>query len=88
MKTIYGSLELKGLEVKSTHEVEGNSGLRAQIREQITASAPVVVALLLCPKAEAERYREGAEAFVDRLFSQEEIQECLSFLKETIDTAL
>ena len=39
---------------------------------------------LLCPKVEAERYREGAEAFVDRVFFQEEIDECLSFLASSI----
>ncbi len=85
MKAIYGRLRLQGLEVKSTLEVEGNSKLRAKLREQITAASPVVVALLLCPKAQAERYREGAETFIDRIFFQEEIQECIAFLKRTIE---
>ncbi|MBI5544349.1 MAG: hypothetical protein HY901_10695 [Deltaproteobacteria bacterium] len=39
---------------------------------------------MLCSKLEAEKYREGAEAFVDRVFFQEEIEECLAFLKESI----
>ena len=85
MKAIYGRLKLEGLEVASTLEVEGNSELRARLRRQITASEPVVVALLLCPRAEAEKYREGAETFIDRVFFQEEIQECLDFLRETIE---
>ena len=42
----------------------------------------MVVALFLCPRAEAERYRAGAEAFIDRLFFQEEIDECLAYLRE------
>lgn len=84
MKAIYGRLRLEGLEVASTLKVEGNSELRARLRRQITASAPVVVALLLCPQAEAERYREGAETFIDRVFFQEEIQGCLDFLRDTI----
>ena len=84
MKAIYGRLSLRGLEMKSTLDVEGNSELRAKLRQQITASDPTVVALLLCPKAQAERYREGAETFIDRVFFQEEIQECLAFLQETI----
>ena len=83
-KAIYGHLKLEGLGITDTSDVEGNSGLRAKLRKQITASDPVVVALFICPKAEAEKYREGAEAFIDRVFFQEEIQECLNFLKETV----
>jgi hypothetical protein len=33
-------------------------------------------------KVEAERYRAGAEAFIDRLFFQEEIEECIEYLRE------
>jgi len=40
--------------------------------------------LLLCARREAERYREGAEAFVDRVFFQEEIDACLEFIKDVI----
>jgi hypothetical protein len=84
MKAIYGRLRLEGLEVESTLEVAGNSELRAALRQQIIAADPVVVALLLCPKAEAERYREGAQTFIDQVFFQEEIQECLDFLRDVI----
>lgn len=84
MKALYGDIKLEGLGITDTSDVEGNSKLRAKLRKQITASDPVVVALFICPKAEAEKYREGAEAFIDRVFFQEEIQECLDFLKDTI----
>lgn len=56
--------------------------IRARIREQIRKSRPYVVVLMLCSKVEAERYRDGAEAFVDRVFFEEEIDECLAFLRE------
>ncbi len=85
IKAIYGHLKLEGLGVESTLAVEGNAELRAALRAQVTASEPVVVALLICPKAEAQRYRDGAQTFIDRVFFQEEIQQCLEFLKETID---
>ena len=44
----------------------------------------LVVALFICPKAEAEKYREGAETFIDAVFFQEEIRECLDYLQSTI----
>jgi len=74
----------------STHSrddatVPQNPELRAKLREQITASDPVVVALFICPKDEAERYRAGAEAFIDRIFFQEEVRECIEYLKATIE---
>ncbi|MEO5727123.1 MAG: hypothetical protein ABI134_36420 [Byssovorax sp.] len=85
MKFLYGNLELRGLGMVSTKAVLASSKeLRGKLREQITASLPTVVVLMLCSKVEAERYREGAEAFVDRLFFQEEIEECLGFLKAAI----
>jgi hypothetical protein len=84
MKAIYGRLRLTGLELDSTANVEDNSELRAKLRSQIAGIRPIVVALLLCPKAEAERYREGAETFIDRVFFQEEISECVAFIKESI----
>jgi hypothetical protein len=40
--------------------------------------------LFLCPQAEAERYRRGAEALIDRIFFQEEIEECIDFIDQTI----
>ncbi len=84
MKAIYGDLSLKGLGITHTSQVGDSPELRARLREQVTASDPVVVALFICPRAEAERYREGAETFIDRVFFQEEIDECLAFLKATV----
>ena len=85
MKFLYGKLGLQGLGINDTRQVaEVLPQLRASLRAQITATAPAVVVLMLCPRAEAERYREAAEAFVDRVFFQEEIEECLAFLKKTI----
>lgn len=85
MKFLYGRLSLQGLGVTDTRQVLGAAPrLRAELRAQITATPPAVVVLMLCPRAEAERYREAAEAFVDRVFFQEEIEECLAFLKQTI----
>ena len=84
MKVVYGRLQLTGLDMVRTDDVRGNSNLRERIRAQITASEPVVVALFLCSKVEAERYRAGAEVFVDRVFFQEEIEECLAFLKAAV----
>lgn len=88
MKLLYGTLRLEGLGLKVTKDVlEGAPDIRGQFREQIRASAPAVVALFLCPRAEAERYRAGAEAFIDRVFFQEEIEECLAFLREATSTS-
>lgn len=83
MKFLYGTMELKGLGITSTKAVAADApALRAKLRARVMASPPIVVLLLLCSKAEAERYREAAEAFVDRVFFQEEIEECLKFLKK------
>lgn len=85
MKILYGGLELRGFALASTRAVlDGCSDYRSKLREQIRKSLPVVVVLMLCSKVEAEKYREGAEAFVDRVFFQEEIEECLDFLKDSI----
>jgi hypothetical protein len=82
MKLLYGKVKLTGLHVRDPRTVAGSaSKLRAAIRRQIQAARPTVVVLMLCSRAEAERYREAAETFVDRLFFQEEIEECLAFLK-------
>jgi hypothetical protein len=81
MKLLYGAIRLKGLDLSTTSNVGGNSKLRARLRRQVVASKPKVVGLFLCSKTEAERYREGAETFVDRVFFQEEIEECLAYLK-------
>lgn len=85
MKLLYGDLELRGLGVTSTKTViDSAAELRARLGAQIRTSPPIVVVLFLCSAAEAEKYRQGAEAFVDRVFFQEEIEECLTFLKESI----
>lgn len=85
MKFLYGNLMLRGRSLRRTGEVlEATSELRAALRKQITACRPTVVVLMLCARTEAERYREGAEAFVDRVFFQEEIEQCLAFLKNAI----
>lgn len=81
MKALYGTLALTGLNLRTTTGVLENKGIRAKLRLQITQSLPLVVALLICSKEEAEPYRAGAEAFVDRIFFQEEIEECIAFLK-------
>jgi hypothetical protein len=86
MKAIYGKLLLRGLDLATTLEVAGNAQLRSKIRSQITRAHPVVVAFLICPKAEAEKYRPGAETFIDRLFFQEEIDECIEFLRQIVET--
>jgi hypothetical protein len=87
MKYLYGNLELRGLDLDDTTSVAVDPELRQKIRAAITTTLPVVVAVFLCPKAEAERYRVGAEAFIDRLFFQEEIEECLDFLRNAVRRA-
>lgn len=82
MKLLYGNVQLSGLNIQDPRMVAGAAReLRATIRRQIQTSPPVVVVLMLCARTEAERYREAAETFVDRVFFQEEIEECLAFLK-------
>lgn len=81
MKMLYGDLELRGFDHKTTMNVAGNPALRDALRQQITRSLPIVVAFFICPREQAERYRPGAEAFIDRLFFQEEVEECIAFLK-------
>ena len=85
MKALYGTLELRGLDVRDPSTVTPDSGYRDAIRRQIVASVPTVVGLFLCPCEAAERHRRGAEAFIDRVFFQEEIDECLGFLKASIE---
>jgi hypothetical protein len=84
MKILYGRLQLTGLQLNSTANIAGNIDLQDRVRRQIMAASPAVVALFLCPRAEAERYRRGAETFVDRVFFQEEIEECLTYLKSVV----
>ena len=87
MKVLYGTLELRGLDIRDPSAVAPDSPYRDLIRRQIVATVPTVVGLFLCPRAAAERYRVGAEAFVDRVFFQEEIAECLAFLNAAIQRA-
>ncbi len=85
MKFLYGTLLVEGLALRTTKDVlAAPQEFRERLRARITQALPVVVVLMLCSRSEAERYRPGAEAFVDRVFFQEEIEECLSFLRETI----
>jgi hypothetical protein len=85
MKLLYGNLQLEGLGLKSTRDVvEKTPALRAAIRQRIVAAPPAVVAVFLCPAVDAARYRAGGETFVDRIFFQEEIDECLEFLRQAI----
>jgi hypothetical protein len=83
MKLLYGDLQLRGFGLRGTLPViEQTDELRAKLRAQIVASAPAVVVLMLCSRVEAERYREAARAFVDEVFFEEEIEECLAYLKK------
>jgi len=85
MKMLYGRLRLNGLDVQSLEDARADASLRGQVRKQIVGVRPVVVGFFICPKIEAERYREGAEAFVDRVFFQEEVEDCIRFLRDVID---
>ena len=85
MKFLYGNLLIKGLEISDSNEVLATpSKFREELKIRISQSYPKVVVLLLCPRGEAERYREGAQAFIDRLFFQEEVEECLAYLRSVI----
>ena len=83
MKLLYGSGTLAGLALNDPVAVRDPS-TAAAIRRQITAVRPVVVGLLICARSEAERYRTGAEALIDRIFFQEEIDECIAYLRAAI----
>lgn len=87
MKVLYGTLELRGLDIRDPSSISPTSEHRDAIRSQIVATVPKVVGLFLCPRDAAERYRAGAEAFIDRVFFQEEIEECLAFLKAAVQLA-
>ena len=83
MKLLYGNLELAGLKLSELLQNSNRSAARKAFRDQITASKPVVAALLICRAEEleiAKRYRAGAEAFLDRVFFPDEIDECIGFL--------
>ncbi len=84
MKILYGNFELRALNQQTTDGVSGNPGLRGRVRQQILRARPVVIGLFICSKTEAARYRSGAETFVDRVFFQEEVDTCLSFIRSAI----
>lgn len=86
MKALYGRLRIVGFDLAETGRVGEDSALRQRMRRQITDSYPVVVAFFICPKSDAERYREGAEAFIDRVFFQEEVEDCIEFLREIVES--
>ena len=83
MKLLYGNLAIRGLGITMPAAVREEGTPRA-LRAQIAGHPPIVIGLLICARAEAKRYRPGAEAFVDRIFFQEEIGECISFIRDTI----
>lgn len=83
IKFLYGNLRLSGLERGDLLTDDTRNEARAILRRSITSSRPAVVALLICRTEEltiARRYRPAAEAFIDRLFFADEIDECLAFL--------
>lgn len=84
MKILYGNLAIEGFGQPTIENVAGNPELRAALRSRISACWPTVVAFFICSRNEAERYRAGAESFIDRLFFQEEVEECIRFLDDTI----
>lgn len=82
MKYLYGGLRLQGpLELSPQDVATASTTLQQNLREQMVLAKPVVIALLLCPKAEAQRYRDGAQAFIDFVFFEEEIDDCIACLK-------
>ncbi|MCB1037586.1 MAG: hypothetical protein KDD47_27385, partial [Acidobacteria bacterium] len=85
MKTLYGDLQLVGQQVSDTAQVDTDPSIRKRIRAQLTASPPTVVAFFICAKAEAEKYRSGAETFIDRVFFQEEVDACIDFIRRRIN---
>jgi len=85
VKFIYGKLKLTGLDLSTLLESERRSEALAALRRQVLGVQPTVVALLLCPLDQVEKarsYRERAEAFVDRVFLSDEIDECIAYLAE------
>ena len=80
MKLLYSDARIRGLSIENP-TLASTTGARDRLRAQILGEAPVVIGLFICSRDEAERYRAGAQAFVDRLFFQEEIDDCLEYLK-------
>lgn len=89
LKFVYGQLQLTGLNLTSLLGPDQRTEALTALREQIVDVRPIVVALLLCPLEQVERvrtYRDRAEAFVDKLFLADEIEECIAFLAERTST--
>jgi hypothetical protein len=84
MKILYGNLIIRGFNQSTTENIAGNTKLKTALRARIEACPPKVVAFFICRRSDAERYRPGAEAFIDRLFFQEEVDECIRFIAEVI----
>ena len=90
VKFLYGNLRLSGLGRATLLDDESRPQAREALRAQILGVQPVVVALLICRPEELEiarRYRPRIEAFIDRLFFADEIEQCLSFLAEVAPPA-
>lgn len=83
MKLLYGSDTIQALGLERNENTQHPDTARL-LRERVTGRPPFVIGLFLCPRAEAERYRTGAQALIDRVFFQEEIDECIAFIDETI----
>lgn len=87
MKLLYGDLMFRGLASGVVLDGSTRPLAREKLRNMVQQSSPAVVGLFLCPRDQAERYRAGAEAFVDRLFFQEEVEECIAFIRRITDEA-
>lgn len=83
MKLLYGQLTMRSLSLADNREASSPETAE-RLRTMVTGRPPFVVGLFLCPRDKAERYRTGAHALIDRIFFEEEIDECLSFLDEVI----
>jgi hypothetical protein len=85
VKFLYGDLQLHGLSLPTLLTDEARPAAQAELRRQITAASPAVVALLLSELEHVSylrRYRAGIEAFVDRAFFVDEIDACLACLSD------
>jgi hypothetical protein len=85
VKFLYGDLRLEGLALSELLGDIHRPAAQSALRRQILAASPVVVALLLCDLQHVDylrRYRPGIEAFVDRVFFSDEIEDCLEYLSE------
>jgi hypothetical protein len=86
VKFLYGGLALSGLDLTELIDQDGRTAARAELRTRTIASSPAVAALLICRSEEleiAKRYRPGAEAFIDRVFFSDEIDQCIEYLAAT-----